>query len=156
MITYSDCISLLTDLSDKDIDCKNEIKKLVSSGQVDLEVLKFINDHRELDLTKFYEKLRKSYNAKKSSLYINIMKDLEDTTSVTSTLSAYALQIILFSKQVEDIEQFYRFARLQDVYKCLYHYSTTFDLIPCIKLLNLIKADIKTLETVYRQSNQKN
>ena len=78
------------------------------------------------------------------------MKGLEDPTKVTSTLNSYALQIVLFSKNVEDINPFYKFARLQDVYQCLYHYTKTFDLIPCIKLLNLIKADIKTLETVYR------
>lgn len=150
MITYSDCFSLLTDLSENGIDCKDQLKKLSANPSVDLDILKFINDNRELDLTKFYEKLRKSYNNKKSTLYINIMKGLEDPTKVTSTLNSYALQIVLFSKNVEDINQFYKFARLQDVYQCLYHYTKTFDLIPCIKLLNLIKADIKTLETVYR------
>jgi len=150
MITYSDALILLTDLSENGIECKQEISKLIKTGKVDIDTLKFINDNRELDLTKFYEKLRKSYNNKKSTLYINLMKGLEDTSKVLTTLNSYALQIVLFSKNVEDINQFYKFSRLEDVYKCLYHYSKTFDLIPCMKLLDLIKADIKTLETIYR------
>lgn len=153
MITYSDCLILLTDLNNNGIDCKEQIKTLASTNQVSLEILKFINDNRELDLTKFYEKIRKSYNNKKSNLYINIVKGIEEPDKVLSTLNAYALQIILFAKNVDNINQFYKFARLQDVYQCLYHYSKTFDLIPCMKLLNLIKADIKTLESVYRQKN---
>ena len=151
MITYSDCLLLLTDLSDNGINCTEEIKKLTSNNQVSLDILKFINDNRELDLTKFYEKIRKSYNNKKSNLYINIMKGVEEPTQALTTLNSYSLQIILFSKNIKDKDSFFKFARLQDVYQCLYHYSKTFDLVPCIKLINLIKADIKTLETIYRQ-----
>ena len=150
MITYSDCLSLLTDLKDKDIDTTEQIKKLVSTGSVDLEILKFINDNRELDLSKFYEKLRKSYNNKKSNLYINIMKNLDDPAQVLTTLNSYALQVVLFSNKIEDKPMFYKFSRLNEVYQCLYHYTKTYDTIPCIKLINLIKADIKTLETIYR------
>lgn len=155
MITYSDCLVLLTNLSDNGIDCTAQIKELSKGTQVDLSILKFINDNRELDLTKFYEKLRKSYNNKKSNLYINIMRGSEDPLSVLTTLNAYALQITIFSKSVSDKPSFYKFARLDDVYKCLYHYSKTYDLIPCIKLVNLIKADIKTLETIYRDNQDK-
>ena len=149
MITYSDCLILLTDLNDKGIDCTSEIKKLNKEG-VTLNTLKFINDNRELDLTKFYEKIRKSYNNKKSNLYINIMKDLDDTSKVLTTLNSYSLQVLLFSKDVEDKNMFYKFSRLEEVYKCLYLYSKTFDLIPCMKLVNLIKSDIKALESIYR------
>lgn len=150
MITYSDAMLLLASLSDRGIDTKEKTKELVSNGKVTVELLKFINDNRELDLTRFYEKIRKSYNNKKSSLYINIMREVEEPTDVLTTLNSYALQTVLFAKSVEDKNMFYNFARLGDVYKCLYHYSKTYDLIPCLKLLNLIKADIKTLETIYR------
>lgn len=150
MITYSDAMLLLASLNDKGVDTKEKTKELVSNGKVTVELLKFINDNRELDLTRFYEKIRKSYNNKKSSLYINIMREVEEPTDVLTTLNSYALQTVLFAKSVEDKNMFYNFARLDDVYKCLYHYSKTYDLIPCLKLLNLIKADIKTLETIYR------
>ena len=149
MITYSDCLVLLGDLSNKGIDCSNQIKELTKNG-VNLTTLKFINDNRELDLTKFYEKLRKSYNNKKSSLYINIMKEPDDINNVLTTLNSYSLQILLFSKNVENRDRFFKFSRLEEVYKCLYLYSKTYDLIPCIKLINLIKSDIKALETIYR------
>ena len=60
-----------------------------------------------------------------------------------------------YSKEVSNLNQFYRFSRLEDVYKCLYHYSKTFDLVPCLQLLKLIKIDIKTLETTYRKNYNK-
>jgi len=132
MITYSDVILLLTDLQDNGIDVKEYLNKVISTNQIDIDTLKFINDNRELDLTRFYEKIRKSYNNKKSNLYINIMKEIEDTTTVVTTLNSYALQIVLFSKDVNNLSQFYKFSRLEDVYKCLYHYSKTFDLVPCL------------------------
>ena len=155
MITYSDVILLLTDLQDNGVDVKEHLSKVISTNQIDIDTIKFINDNRELDLTRFYEKIRKSYNNKKSNLYINIMKEIEDTTSVITTLNSYALQIVLFSKEVSNLNQFYRFSRLEDVYKCLYHYSKTFDLVPCLQLLKLIKIDIKTLETTYRKNYNK-
>lgn len=152
MITKNDAIALLLDLKEKGIDVQEQIRELAKKDKVDTDVLKFINDNRELDLTRFYEKIRKSYNNKKSNLYINIMKGLDQPEEVITTLNAYALQITLFAKNVEtnNLITFYTFARLNEVYKVLYNYSKTFDLIPCMELIKLIKADIKTLETIYR------
>ena len=81
------------------------------------------------------------------------MKDLEEPQDVLTTLNSYTLQVLLFSKDVEDKQMFYDFTRLDEVYKCLAYYLKTFDLIPCIKVLQLIKADIKVLETCYRNKN---
>lgn len=67
-----------------------------------MEVLKFINNYKPFDLINFYEKLRKSYNNKKSTLYINIMKEVEDPQTVLTTLNSYSLQALLFSKDLED------------------------------------------------------
>ena len=150
MVSYNDCLALLLDLKTKGINTNEQIKDLVTKGSVTLEALKFINDNRELDLSKFYEKLRKSYNNKKSNLYINIMKTLDEPTQVITTLNSYALQVTLFSKQLEDKDIFFKCARLEDVYRCLLNYTRSYDLIPCIKILNLIKTDIKTLESIYR------
>lgn len=152
MITKNDAIALLLDLKEKGIDVQEQIRELAKKDKVDTDTLKFINDNRELDLTRFYEKIRKSYNNKKSNLYINIMKGLDQPEEVITTLNAYALQITLFAKNVEtnNLITFYTFARLNEVYKVLYNYSKTFDLIPCMELIKLIKADIKTLETIYR------
>lgn len=153
-ITKNDCLLLLSEISDQGIDCKPITQQLIREGKPSLEVLKFINKYKPFDLINFYEKLRKSYNNKKSTLYINIMKEVEDPQTVLTTLNSYSLQALLFSKDLEDKQQFYNFSRIDEIYKCLNYYIQTYDLIPCIKLLQLIKADIKALETLYRVQKQ--
>lgn len=149
-ISKNDCLLLLSELQDAGIDCKQQVMQVVKADSPSLDVLKFINDHRQLDLAAFYEKIRKSYNEKRSTLYINIMKEVEDPQKVLTTLNAYTLQAFLFSKDVKDKQMFYKFARVDDVYKCINNYLRTYDFIPCIKVLQLIKADIKVLEMCYR------
>jgi hypothetical protein len=93
MINKNDCALLLSKLKDEGIDTQKEVIKLFQSKEVPIEIIKFINDKRQLDLTSFYNKLRKSYNNKKSNLYINIVKEVEEPTKVLTTLSALNLQI---------------------------------------------------------------
>lgn len=152
-ISKTDCLVLLNELQESGIDCTTITRTLLKSTGPTVEVLKFINDNRPLDLALFYEKLRKSYNNKKSTLYINLMKDPDvgNINKILSTLNSYALQATLFSEQLQNKQMFYRFVRLQEVYQCLYYYTKTYDLTPCIKLLSMIKADIKVLETCYRE-----
>lgn len=154
-ISKTDCLILLNELQESGIDCSNAVKTLLRSSGPTVEVLKFINDNRPLDLAMFYEKLRRSYNNKKSTLYINLMKDPdpENINKILSTLNSYSLQATLFSEQLQNKQMFYRFSRLQEVYQCLYYYTKTYDLTPCIKLLSMIKADIKVLETCYREQS---
>ena len=78
MISKNDLLLLLADIKSKGIETKDETTKLLTSNTIPLDVVKFINDNRQLDVAKFYEKLRKSYNAKKSNLYINIVKEIEN------------------------------------------------------------------------------
>lgn len=150
MITRADLFLLLGELEDDGIDTKEQLLKLSRANGIDIDVIKFINDHRELSLTKFYEKIRKSYNNKKSKLYINIVKEKEDLTSVITTLSALLTQAILFSKDLEDKEIFFKHARCDEISKAITTYFATYNLIPCIKLIKLIKADIKALEHISR------
>lgn len=154
-ISKTDCLVLLKELQESGVDCSGITKTLLKSTGPTAEVLKFINDNRPLDLALFYEKLRKSYNNKKSTLYINLMKDpdVANINKILSTLNSYALQATLFSEQLQNKQMFYRFVRLQEVYQCLYYYTKTYDLTPCIKLLSMIKADIKVLETCYREQS---
>lgn len=152
MITKQDCLLLLSDLQSKGIDTKDMVRKCVSSNSVDMQVLKFINDNRPLDIVNFYEKLRKSYNNKKSNLYKNIVKDLDESqiNEVLTTLSSLLLQTFIFSKSVEDSEMFLKHARAEEINLCLLEYIRTYSLISCIKLLRLVKADLKALESIYR------
>lgn len=148
MITKNDCIILLADLKAKGIETDSQLKELMSSTQLPLSVIKYINDNRQLDLAAFYEEMRKSYNQKKSKLYINIVKEIEDTSEVLTTLSAMLTQILRYSKKVDDRPMFLRHSRANDITKVLTNYFTNYDITLAQKLLRLIKADIKALESI--------
>lgn len=121
--------------------------KTLLSNEIDIDVIRFINKHRQLDANKFYEKIRHSYNNKKSNLYINIVREeLDNPDEVLTTLSSLNLQILLFARTVQNKEMFLRHMRFQDICATLLNYSKTYDLVPCIKLLQIIKADLKAFE----------
>jgi len=150
MITRSDLVLLLTDLQEKGEDVGEDIMKLYQSPGISIDILKKINDKRPLDLLKFYEKLRESYNKKRSKLYINIMKSdenaIDDAKTILTTLSALLNQILQFD--VEDRSMFYTHARADEIVKVLNIYFNTKDIDPAYKLLSLVKADIKILEMI--------
>lgn len=148
MISKSDLILILTELSENGIDTSKQISKVLISRDIPLDVVKFINDNRELEVNKFYNHLRKSYNTGKSKLYINIMKEIDDVTEVLTTLSSLNLQILLFSKKVDDKQIFFNHCRSLEINKVLTLYFQNYDLTNCIKLLRLIKADIIAFETI--------
>lgn len=152
MITKEDVLLLLTELRDSGVDCKEQIKQQILAKEPQIEILKFINDNRELDLTNFYKKLRKSYNNKRSKLYINIVKETEEIKDVLTTLSALLTQIILYAKDVDNMVMFYQHSRAQEITLVLNSYFKTYDLTNCIKLMKIIKADIKVCESFYRES----
>lgn len=160
MIDKYSCLILLNDIKEKGINVDKQIKLITTSksNQIPLEVLKFINDSEPMELCKFYEKLRKSYNDKKSTLYKNLMKDdfsssTKDISEIPIILNSYALQLTIYGRTAKDKVMLYKFGRLSEVYQCLLSYSTSYDLSKCIKLLQLIKADIKVLESTYRNKN---
>lgn len=148
MISKTDCLNLLFDLQDSGVDCTSEIKHLISLSSPDIEIIKFINSKRELNLRKFYEKLRKSYNDKHSKLYINIVKEDElEPKELVCCLGAFLQQALIFNKSIDDTS-FLSHSRMEDVLECLTHYYKTADIIPCQKLIKIIKADLKALEEV--------
>ena len=106
MISKNDCLLLLTELKNEGLDTSQQIKTLIISNEPSIEIIKFINTQRQLDVTKFYEKLRKSYNNKKSKLYINIVKDVENPKDVLTTLASLNLQTLLYSGQAENSQMF--------------------------------------------------
>lgn len=149
MISKADVIILLTELQQSGVNVVPQISKTLASTTPPLDVIAFINNERQLDLTAFYEHIRKSYNQKKSNLYKNIViEELKDPKDALTTLSALLTQILLFSKKVENKQMFLRHARCSDISKVLVNYFTTYDLTNCIKLLKIIKADLKALESI--------
>ena len=156
MITKNDTLLLLKQIKDSGVDTNAITRKAVMSPDVNFEVVDFINQHRPFDLGKFYEKLRRSYNKKRSKLYANIVKEIEDPSDVLTTLASLNLQILLFSKEVENVHLFYQSARLTEINWALLNYSKEFDIIPCLKLLRLIKADLKAFEYMNRKDKTDN
>ena len=149
MITRNDLLILLKDLEDRGIDTTNAITELMTSTSISLDVLKLINDNRQLDVAAFYEKIRKSYNQKKSNLYGNIVKEnYEDANKVLTTLTALLNQIVLYSKNVQDRQMFLKHSRAKDITKVLNKYFVDYELTNCQQLLRVIKADLKALESI--------
>ena len=150
MITRRDCLLLLAELQQKGIDTLSMSQKALKSSNIDLEVIKFINDNRRFEANEFYEKLRKSYNNKKSMLYKNIVTcdEVDCTDTVVTTLGALNLQILLFLNKVDDAKMLLRHLRYEEITQALLNYAQTFDLVPCIKVLQIIKADLKAFEYI--------
>lgn len=148
MITRNDCLILLNELNVKGIDTSKQLLAIVAQKNPSIEIIKFINDNRQLDLTNFYYKIRKSYNEKRSKLYINIVKEVEDPNEVLTTLSAMLTQILIFARTVEDKTMFLRHARAEEISAVLNNYFKNYDITYAQKLLKVIKADIKCIEYI--------
>ena len=154
MITRRDCLLLLSELSVKGINTDAIVKLSLRSTDVNIEVIKFINSNRQLDANAFYEKIRRSYNHKKSNLYKNIVTcdEVDCSDTVLTTLAALNLQILLFLDNVSDTKMFLNHTRFEEITQALLNYSRTYDLVPCIKVLQIVKADLKAFEYINHNS----
>ena len=76
------------------------------------------------------------------------MKEINNPKEVLTTLSAMLTQIILFSKNLDNKQMFLKHARAADITKVLQYYFIDYDLTNCLKLMRLIKCDIKALESI--------
>jgi hypothetical protein len=150
MLKTTDLILLLTELEEKGVEgASQQIRDLVSKGEILFDTLKFINDNRILDVANFYEQIRKSYNAKKSSLYINLVREeVKDPTDMLTTLASLNLQILLFAKHLDSPQMFLSHSRAEEITRVLNNYYRTYDLKPVIALRSLIKADLKSFEGI--------
>lgn len=153
LITKIDCLNLLFELKDNGVPCDDKIAIMMTSEIPSIEIIKFINDNKELNVRKFYEKLRKSYNKKKSNLYINIVKnpsEIKNPKDILCTLASLQLQILLFNKTINDTA-FLKNMRFDEISKVLLNYYNTGDIIPCQKLLGFVKSDLKVLEEISKE-----
>jgi hypothetical protein len=149
MITKNDCLTILVSLEDRGINIDRPMKKLVTSANVPMEVLKFILDNRGMEVANFYEMLRKKHNQKKSPLYHNIVKEIEDTDEVITTLACLLVQINLYGRKLTtNREVFQREVRAEEITRVLndYYCNGTFD--QCLALMRLLKTDLVVLEHI--------
>lgn len=151
MLTRNDLILLLTEIEHTGIDVSKQLNLLFRSEKIPTSVLRFINEARPFDVAEFYEMLRKSYNQKKSPLYLNLVREeFNDPNEVLTTLSALNLQIMLFARKLDDNKMFLKHSRGEEITAVLNNYYKTYDLIPCLKALRVIKADLKSFEYIAR------
>ena len=151
MLKKNDLILLLTKLQESGVDVSAQLKQVVVTPDMAslIDVIKFINDNRQLDVTGFYEQLRKSYNSKRSSLYINLVREeLKDPTDVLTTLSSLNLQILLYAKHLENPQLFLAHSRAEEITRVLNNYYKTYDLKPALLLRELIRSDLKVFESI--------
>lgn len=149
MITKNDCLSILVKLEDSGVANTNtQMRKLLTSREVPLEVLKFISDNRGLAVSEFYEMLRKSHNKNKSPLYTNIVRDITDPDEVITTLTCLLTQISLFGRKLDQKELFYKEVRAEEISRVLNTFFKTGIYEDCLNLLKLIKADLLVLEYI--------
>lgn len=151
MITKNDCLLLLSELQDKGLETKPYVMKVLKDNNVNLEVLKFINDNRKLELTEFYNFLRNRYNEKKSKLYKEIVQiDEKQPKDIVVTLSSLLTQILLYSNKVENKQLFLRHSRADEISKVLVKYFQDYDVQLCVSMMNLLKADLKACEYIQK------
>jgi len=149
MITKNDCLTVLVALEDRGVNINQPMKKLVTSKEIPLDVLKFILDNRGIEVANFYEMLRKKHNDKKSPLYHNIVKDLTDPEEICTTLACLLVQITLYSKKLQtNKEIFQREVRAEEITRVLNNYYTTNAMDQCLALIRLIKTDLIVLEHI--------
>ena len=149
MITKNDCLSILTKLDESGVSGVNSyVRKLVVARDIPLEVLKFISDNRGLEVSKFYEMLRKSHNQKKSPLYTNILKEIDDPQEVVTTLSCLLTQILLYGKKLENKDQFFREVRAEELTRVLNNYFKTGLYEECLHLIKILKSALLVLEYI--------
>lgn len=151
MLKKNDLILLLTQLQESGVDVSSQLKQVIVSSDMSklIEVIKFINDNRQLDVTGFYEQLRKSYNNKRSSLYINLVREeVVEPTEVLITLSSLNLQILLYAKHLENPQLFLAHSRAEEITRVLNNYYKTYDLKPVLLLRDLIRSDLKVFESI--------
>ncbi len=149
MITKNDCLSVLVALEDRGLNINQPMKKLVTSKEIPLDVLKFILDNRGIEVANFYEMLRKKHNDKKSPLYHNIVKEVSDPEEVITTLACLLVQVTLYSKKLPASKEiFQREVRAEEITRVLNNYYATGLMDQCLALLKLIKTDLLVLEHI--------
>ena len=149
MITKNDCLTLLVSLEDRGVDIDKHMKKLITSRDIPMDVLKFILDNKGVEVANFYEMLRKKHNQKKSPLYYNIVKEISDPEEIVTTLACLLVQITLYSKKLSvNKEIFKRESRAEEITRVLNEYYSKGSLENCLALLKLLKTDLVVLEHI--------
>lgn len=145
MLSKQECMSILIRLENRGINIDSQMKKVILSKEVPLEVLQFISSNQGIEASNFYEMLRKNHNKKKSPLYTNILNEKNPVL----TLSCLLTQILLYSNKLNSTKDlFLKEIRSEEISRVLHNYFESGSYSECIPLLKLIKSDLMVLEYI--------
>lgn len=156
MLSKNDCMSILVRLEDKGINIDAQMRQLLISKEIPIDVLKFIVQNQGIEVVNFYEILRKKHNQKKSPLYTNILREDFIIEEALITLSSLLTQITLHSsKLIDGNDEFLKDVRAKEITGVLTEYFETGEPENCQKILKAIKTDLLVLEYLNgrRESN---
>jgi hypothetical protein len=148
MLDKNACLSMLIRLEDQGININTPMKKLITSREVPLEVLRFISDNRGIEASNFYEMLRKKHNQSKSKLYTNIVKEIDDPVDCITTLNCLLTQILLYAEKLQDKDKFFKEVRAEEISRVINEFFKDDMAERAITLLKLIKSDLLVLEYI--------
>lgn len=148
MISKQECYKILLEMRNEGNNVNEYLNILAGKPKVPSEVIKFINENRNLEVTAFYEKLRSKYNKKRSKLYKTLVDEGNPPENYVKTLSSFITQALIAGESLDDVKRigFYRSLKLKECAASLYGYFEDQDLTALINLVRLIKTDIKILE----------
>lgn len=155
MITKNDCLSILVKMEVQGVNVNPQMRKLLVSNDLPIDVLKFIAKNKGIDALNFYEMLRKKHNQKKSHLYRNIVREVDQVDDVIITLSSLLQQIVLFSNKLENPDHFLKEVRAEEITRVLNLYFKDGITADCEALLKLIKADLLVFEYINERRDLK-
>lgn len=149
MINKSDLITVLVTLEDRGLNIDPLMKRLITSKEIPIDILKIILENKGIEVASFYEMLRKKHNQKKSPLYYNIIKEITDPDEIITTLACLLVQITLYSKKLQTNKDiFLREVRAEEITRVLNEYYATGSFEPCLTLIKLLKTDVVVLEHI--------
>lgn len=148
MITKNDCFEIIIK---SNIENKKQLILELSPLPL-IEVIRKVNELRLLDVTNFYKKLRKSYNQKRSKLYKDLVREIDDPNKAAIILTIYLQNAMLYKSEVNGEELFRKSARVPEVLQVLINFFN-YDIIKTVDMLKTIRNDIKCLELFEKELN---
>lgn len=156
MLSKQECYKILLDMRADGVNVNKPISQLASASTVPPEVIKFINENRNLAITEFYRVLRKKSNSTKNKLYKEIVTEVQQPMDKVKALSSFITQGVIAGEKLElkERENFFKALRLKECAKALMNYFENSDIQPLLEMVLLIKNDIKIFENKEIKNNE--
>ena len=148
MISKNECLSILVEMESNGIQVNSQMRALLGSKDIPIEVLRFIATNKGFDFSDFYENLRRKHNKNKSKLYLNLVGGNVNDSEIPVILSSLLTQIYLYLQDHTNATsaRFFKEVRLFEIIQTLDEMAKTDDIEKGKQLLRLIRSDILVIE----------